>query len=99
MPFPSTAPPLARSVVQPKDVTTSTSPAMAEDFFAIFISELEQQNPRLAAALEDAKFIRSDSKMTFYVPDSFFVMVKVDARVYNDLQTLLEKKLGGSAAG
>ena len=41
----SAAPPLARSVVQPKEVATSASPAMADDFFAIFISELEQQNP------------------------------------------------------
>jgi DNA polymerase III subunit gamma/tau len=91
----SSTAPLARTIVQPKSVATSTSP-IAEDFFAIFISELEQQNPRLAAALEDSKFIRSGSKVTFYVPDSFFVMVKVDARVYNDLQMLLEKKLGGT---
>jgi DNA polymerase III subunit gamma/tau len=92
----SSTAPLARTVVQPKGAATASAPAIAEDFFAIFISELEQQNARLAAALEDAKFIRSDSKVTFYVPDSFFVMVKVDERVYNDLQTLLEKKLGGT---
>jgi DNA polymerase-3 subunit gamma/tau len=90
----SSTAPLTRNVVQPKNVATSTSPAIADDFFAVFISDLESQNPRLAAALEDARFIRSGSKITFYVPDSFFVMVKVDARVYNDLQTLLEKKLG-----
>jgi DNA polymerase-3 subunit gamma/tau len=92
----SSTAPLTRNVVQPKSVAISTSPAIADDFFALFISDLELQNPRLAAALEDARFIRSGSKITFYVPDSFFVMVKVDARVYNDLQTLLEKKLGGT---
>jgi DNA polymerase-3 subunit gamma/tau len=91
----SSAAPLEKAVIQPKEVPVSSSPAIAQDFFAIFISELEQQNPRLAAALEDAKFIRSGSKISFYVPDSFFVVVKVDAKVYNDLQTLLEKKLGG----
>jgi DNA polymerase III subunit gamma/tau len=86
-----------RTVVQPKNVvstTTSTQRAIADDFFAMFISDLEQQNARLAAALEDASFSRNGSKVTFYVPDSFFSMVKVDTRVTNDLQTLLEKKLG-----
>jgi DNA polymerase-3 subunit gamma/tau len=91
-------PALERTVVQPKNIVntvTSTQPAIADDFFAMFISDLEQQNPRLAAALEDAKFYRSGSKVTFYVPETFFVIVKVDSRVYGDLQTVLEKKLGG----
>jgi len=91
-------PAVERTVVQPKNVvstTTSTQPAIADDFFAMFISDLEQQNARLAAALEDASFSRNGSKVTFYVPDTFFMIVKVDARVHNDLQTLLEKKLGG----
>jgi DNA polymerase III subunit gamma/tau len=86
-----------RTVVQPKNVvstTTSTQRPIADDFFAMFISDLEQQNARLAAALEDASFSRNGSKVTFYVPDTFFSMVKVDTRVNNDLQTLLEKKLG-----
>lgn len=93
-----TGPAVERTVVQPKNVvstTTSTQAPMADDFFAMFISDLEQQNPRLAAALEDASFSRNGSKVTFYVPDTFFIIVKVDARVHNDLQTLLEKKLGG----
>ena len=91
------SPVVERTVVQPKNVvstTTSTQLPIAEDFFAMFISDLEQQNARLAAALEDASFSRNGSKVTFYVPDTFFSMVKVDARVKNDLQTLLEKKLG-----
>jgi hypothetical protein len=61
----------------------------------MFISDLEQQNPRLAAALDDASFSRSGSKVTFYVPDTFFIIVKVDSRVYNDMQSQLEKKMGG----
>ncbi len=92
-------PAIERTVVQPKNAvsttTTTSQPPIADDFFAIFISELEQQNPRLAAALEDASFSRNGSKITFYVPDTFFIIVKVDSRVYNDLQILLEKKLGG----
>lgn len=92
------SPAVERTVVQPKNVVntaTITQSPMADDFFAMFISDLEQQNPRLAAALEDASFSRNGSKVTFYVPDTFFIIVKVDSRVYNDLQTLLEKKLGG----
>jgi DNA polymerase III gamma/tau subunit len=90
-------PAIERTVVQPKNVvnTGTSSPAIADDFFAMFISDLEQQNPRLAAALEDARFYRAGSKVTFYVPETFFIIVKVDSRVYNDLQTSLEKKLGG----
>ncbi len=86
---------IPRTVVQPKGLVSAngSAPPIADDFFAMFISELEQQNPRLAAALENAKFFRSGSKVTFYVPETFFVIVKVDSRVYNDLQTLLEKKL------
>jgi DNA polymerase-3 subunit gamma/tau len=94
----TSSPAVERTVVQPKNVvntTTTTQSPIADDFFAMFISDLEQQNPRLAAALEDASFSRSGSKVTFYVPDTFFIIVKVDSRVYNDLQTLLEKKLGG----
>jgi DNA polymerase III subunit gamma/tau len=93
------SPAVERTVVQPKNAvsttTTTSQPLIADDFFAMFISDLEQQNPRLAAALEDASFSRNGSKVTFYVPDTFFIIVKVDSRVYNDLQTLLEKKLGG----
>jgi DNA polymerase III gamma/tau subunit len=92
------SPAIERTVVQPKNVvstTTSTQPPIADDFFAMFISDLELQNARLAAALEDASFSRNGSKVTFYVPDTFFSIVKVDARINNDLQTLLEKKLGG----
>ncbi len=94
----TSSPAVDRTVVQPKNVVntaTTTQPPIADDFFAMFISDLEQQNPRLAAALEDASFSRNGSKVTFYVPDTFFIIVKVDSRVYNDLQTLLEKKLGG----
>lgn len=94
----TSSPAVERNVVQPKNVvstTISTQPTIADDFFAMFISDLEQQNARLAAALEDASFARNGSKVTFYVPDTFFMIVKVDARVHNDLQTLLEKKLGG----
>jgi DNA polymerase III subunit gamma/tau len=94
------SPAVERTVVQPKNAvsttTTTSQPPIAHDFFAMFISDLEQQNPRLAAALEDASFSRNGSKVTFYVPDTFFIIVKVDSRVYNDLQTLLEKKLGGT---
>lgn len=87
---------IPRTVVQPKGLVSAngSAPPIEDNFFAMFISELEQQNPRLAAALENAKFFRSGSKVTFYVPETFFVIVKVDSRVYSDLQTLLQKKLG-----
>jgi DNA polymerase-3 subunit gamma/tau len=68
--------------------------AIADDFFAVFISDLEMQNPRLAAALENAKFHRHDSKVSFFVPDTFFGMIRMDTKVYADLSAVLEKKLG-----
>ena len=68
--------------------------AMGEDFFALFVSDLEQMNPRLAAALEHASFVQADSKISFYVPDTYFGMIKLDQKGYADLEGLLQKKLG-----
>lgn len=66
----------------------------SDDFLAALISDLEVQNARLAAALEQAKFQRHGSRVRFYVPDAFFRMVQQDSRNQVDLETLLQQKLG-----
>lgn len=69
---------------------------LAGDFVAGLISQIEKQNPRLAAALESAHIDRTDSKISFYVPESYFKMMKLDARDQLELQTILQQKLGSS---
>jgi len=64
------------------------------DFVAALISQIETQNPRLAAALESAHINRAESKISFYVPESYFKMMKLDARDQLELQTMLQQKLG-----
>jgi DNA polymerase-3 subunit gamma/tau len=64
------------------------------DFVAALISQIETQNPRLAAALESAHINRVESKISFYVPESYFKMMKLDARDQLELQTMLQQKLG-----
>jgi DNA polymerase III subunit gamma/tau len=86
-------------VLLPKEMTV-TAPRAAQnntlgrDFVAALISQIETQNPRLAAALESAHIHRTDSKISFYVPESYFKMMKLDARDQLDLQTMLQQKLG-----
>lgn len=80
----------------PPAVQSMNVEPIADDFFAVFISDLEQVNPRLAAALEHASFVRSDGKMSFYVPETYFGMIKLDQKTQNDLETLLQQKLGMS---
>jgi len=69
--------------------------AVPDDFIAAVIDELESQNPRLAAALESARLHQSDSQMDFYVPESYFRMMRLDAKDQLELETLLQRKLGG----
>lgn len=66
----------------------------SDDFLAGLISDLEVQNARLAAALEQAKFQRQGSRIRFYVQDAFFRMIQQDSRNQVDLETLLQQKLG-----
>lgn len=87
----------ARNVTSgaPSESGSVNPPAqMEDDFFAVFISDLEQVNARLAAALEHASVVRSDGKMTFYVPDTYFGMIKLGPETQMDIETLLQKKLG-----
>lgn len=67
---------------------------LTDDFLATLISELETQNRRLSATLENAKFVRSGTKISFYVPELNFRMMRPDARDQLDLQNLLRQKLG-----
>ncbi len=92
------------SAPQRKDAKTHSADAptrqpedakpIAGDFVAALISQIETQNPRLAAALESAHILRTDSKISFYVPEGYFKMMKLDARDQLDLQTMLQQKLG-----
>jgi DNA polymerase III subunit gamma/tau len=68
---------------------------LSNDFVAAVISQIETKNPRLAAALENAHLHRMDSKISFYVPESYFKMMKLDPRDQLELETLLQQKLGG----
>jgi DNA polymerase-3 subunit gamma/tau len=66
---------------------------ISDDFFARLISELESQKPRLAAALENAQFQRNDSKISFYVPENYLRMMKLEEEQAG-LQAILQEKLG-----
>jgi DNA polymerase III subunit gamma/tau len=86
-------------VLSPKETTVTVAPraqtnVLAGDFVAALISQIETQNPRLAAALESAHIHRTDSKISFYVPEGYFKMMKLDARDQLELQTMLQQKLG-----
>lgn len=85
--------------VPPPDAPASPPPlnptqAIEDDFFAVFISDLEQVNARLAAALEHASVVRSDGKMIFYVPETYFAMIKPGPETQLDIENLLQQKLG-----
>ncbi|MCI0413952.1 DNA polymerase III subunit gamma/tau [bacterium] len=95
--------PLTASVISPQRVNAKAqrpedakrnNNSLAGDFVAALISQIETQNPRLAAALESAHIHRTDSKISFYVPEGYFKMMKLDARDQLDLQTMLQQKLG-----
>lgn len=88
----STAAPAQNSAAPDGPQAAATS--IADDFFAVFISDLEPINSRLAAALEHATFVRSESRMSFYVPETYYAMVKMDQKTQADLEELLQKKLG-----
>ena len=88
---PSAPPPLPKSIP-----AAPTNNGLAVDFVAALISQIETQNPRLAAALESAHIHRTDSKISFYVPESYFKMMKLDARDQLDLQNMLQQKLGAA---
>jgi hypothetical protein len=77
-----------------EDTQPAKTVRMTDDFFAVFVSDLEQVNPRLAAALEHASYSQTGSKISFYVPETYFGMIKLDQKGYADLEGLLQKKLG-----
>lgn len=77
------------------ETVTQTSEPLSEDFLAGLISDLEAQNAKLAAALEQARFHKNGSRISFYVPGAYFRMIQQDPRNQVDLQTLLQQKLGG----
>jgi DNA polymerase-3 subunit gamma/tau len=101
---PRTAPPAAPAPVAAASapVVTTSTPLLngtdqrpfSDDFLAALISDLEVQNARLAAALEQAKFQRQGSRIRFFVPDAFYKMIRQDSRNQVDLETLLQQKLG-----
>lgn len=67
---------------------------LSEDFVAALISQLEDQNPRLAAALENAVFQQNGTNVNFFIPETYFGMMKLDAGDQLDLETILRKNLG-----
>ena len=98
-PVPRREPPVvtAKEATPVKSAEIRTAPVtLADDFVAALISQIETQNPRLAAALESAHIHKTDSKISFYVPESYFKMMKLDARDQLELQTLLQQKLGST---
>ena len=88
--------PAASAPQQPAARPAQAPIVMADDFFAVFISVLEVINSRLAAALEHASFIRTESKVSFYVPETVYAMIKLDQKTQSDLEGLLQRKLGES---
>jgi DNA polymerase-3 subunit gamma/tau len=88
-----TAPPAA---VAPAAAVSVPDTVLAGDFVAALISQIETHNPRLAAALESAHIHRNDSRISFYVPEGYFKMMKLDARDQLELQTILQQKLGAT---
>jgi DNA polymerase III subunit gamma/tau len=88
--------PLAPAATSPPINRTQGGNGLPGDFVAALISQIETQNPRLAAALESAQINRVESKISFYVPESYFKMMKLDARDQLELQTMLQSKLGAA---
>ncbi|HSP07230.1 MAG TPA: DNA polymerase III subunit gamma/tau [Acidobacteriota bacterium] len=86
--------PAASAPQQPAARPAQAPVAMAEDFFAVFISDLEVINSRLAAALEHASFVRTESKVSFYVPETVYAMIKLDQKTQSDFEGLLQRRLG-----
>jgi DNA polymerase-3 subunit gamma/tau len=86
--------PIPEVPLPPPPNQTSGGNGLPGDFVAALISQIETQNPRLAAALESAHINRIDSKISFYVPESYFKMMKLDARDQLELQNMLQQKLG-----
>jgi DNA polymerase-3 subunit gamma/tau len=65
-----------------------------DDFFALFINDLEASNAKLAAALGNAKVIQAGNTVTFYIPETYYAMIKQNPKDKADLQTLLRQRIG-----
>jgi len=89
-------PPAITPIATPVSRATSTPTGneLPGDFVAALISQIETHNPRLAAALENAHIHRTDSKISFYVPEGYFKMMKLDARDHAEIQNMLQQKMG-----
>ncbi len=111
IPAPSATPPApvpVRSFVPDRKVSPASVPAtspvavqpqveaLSGDFVAALISQIETQNPRLAAALENARIVRTESKIGFYVPESCFKMMKLEQRDQQELQNQIQQKMGNT---
>lgn len=88
---PATGPPATKS-------SPVSSVSVSDDLIAMIINDLEAQHPRLAAALEHSKLHRSDSKISFFVPDSYFRMSSLNGDDARIVQNLVQEKIGGGLA-
>ncbi|HET6268044.1 MAG TPA: DNA polymerase III subunit gamma/tau [Acidobacteriota bacterium] len=69
---------------------------ISDDLLATLIEELEARNPRMAAALEGARYRRDSKAIRFYVPETLYRIVEQDPKGKTDLQSLLSEKLGAA---
>jgi DNA polymerase-3 subunit gamma/tau len=92
------------SVAEPRlvpDPVITSGPAVISsrtevpsDFYAVFISDLETQNPRLAAALGNAKVMHTGNKVQFYVPETYYGMIRQNEKDKVDVENLLKQRIG-----
>jgi DNA polymerase III subunit gamma/tau len=80
--------------VQSAPESGAGQPEVRDDFFALFINDLEALNARLAAALGNAKVIQSGNIVSFYIPENYFAMIKQNSKDKTDLENLLQQRLG-----
>lgn len=65
------------------------------DSFALFINDLEALNAQLAAALSNAKVIQSGNRVSFYISESYYAMIKQNPKNRTDLENLLRQRISG----
>lgn len=95
-PPPAASKPAAREVntrpVRASSESAPEEPPVPTDFFALFINDLEAFNARLAAALGNAKVLQSGNRVSFYIPESYYAMIKPKDKT--DLENLLRQRIG-----
>lgn len=102
-PSPQVAPAVSKTA--PRDVSVHPVRPVAEfspaetqvpnDFFALFINDLEALNAQLAAGLGNAKVIQSGNRVSFYIPESYYAMIKQNPKNKTDLENLLRQRIPG----